>query len=89
MSRISSRITYCKDIYYFQVFLLVPAKGLSLEHTNRMFNTKVLFVYIMYKYSLSDMLGYSHYEQCCDIGRYDINNELTITMISQCPQTGT
>ena len=24
----SSRITYCKDIYYFQVFLLVPAKGL-------------------------------------------------------------
>ena len=25
----SSRITYCKDIYYFQVFLLVPAKGLN------------------------------------------------------------
>ena len=25
----SSRITYCKDIYYFQQFLLVLAKGLS------------------------------------------------------------
>ena len=25
----SSRITYCKDIYYFQVFLLMPAKGLK------------------------------------------------------------
>ena len=24
----SSRITYCKDIYYFEVFLLVPAKWL-------------------------------------------------------------
>ena len=24
-----SRITYCKDIYYFQVFLFVPAKGLT------------------------------------------------------------
>ena len=27
----SSRITYCKDIYYFQVFLLVPAKGLIAQ----------------------------------------------------------
>ena len=26
----SSRITYCKDIYYFQVILLVPAKGLKV-----------------------------------------------------------
>ena len=26
----SSGITYCKDIYYFQVFLLVPAKGLMM-----------------------------------------------------------
>ena len=26
----SSRITYFKDIYYFQVFLLVPAKGLKI-----------------------------------------------------------
>ena len=25
----SSRITYCKDIYYSQVFLLAPAKGLT------------------------------------------------------------
>ena len=27
----TSRITYCKDIYYFQVFLLVPAKGLRIS----------------------------------------------------------
>ena len=29
----SSRITDCKDIYYFQVLLLVPAKGLKKENT--------------------------------------------------------
>ena len=31
----SSRITYCKDIYYFQVFLLVPAKGLMYQNMTR------------------------------------------------------
>ena len=32
----SSRITYCKDIYYFQVFLFVPAKGLNVSKTKYM-----------------------------------------------------
>ena len=30
----SSRIIYCKDIYYSQVFLLAPAKGLTLYYSH-------------------------------------------------------
>ena len=60
----SSRITYCKDIYYFQVFLLVPAKGLRIYICSKVtirsdLNINILPIYVLY--TVKSVIQYYNY----------------------------
>ena len=67
----SSRITYCKDIYYFQVFLLVPAKGCSIFYCSILWydcsKTALKNLRIAYNNSLRKLLGISKYNSASEM----------------------